>query len=118
VLVADTLCQAKKRDAEKLGEIKRFLIEKLEKELANKKVEIANSYWRILIIGWPLFFRTTEDSFEILNLILKHSISPLYTSPQPITYPAFTKDGKEERKPKVPASNFYAKLLLQPLSPI
>jgi hypothetical protein len=58
------------------------LLNKLDEEYAkedNPDRELLDSIWRILIVGWSLFCRTTEENLDMVTLILKLSLHPLHT---------------------------------------
>jgi hypothetical protein len=58
------------------------LLNKLDEEYAKEDSpdrELLDSIWRILIVGWSLFCRTTEENLDMVTLILKLSLHPLHT---------------------------------------
>jgi hypothetical protein len=76
--------------------------------------------WRILILGWPVLVATTEETFEVLNLVITMSFSEIYHKPSRVTVPkpSVVMDpitGKITEERKVVRSNpvyYYKKLLV------
>jgi len=70
--------------------------------------------------------RTTEQSFEVLTLIIQQSCSDIYQKPSNITVmqptvvmdPNTGKLSEEKKRVKLPAVNYYTKLFMNQVSPI
>jgi hypothetical protein len=56
-------------DAELMDNIRGFLID----NLSQASEEIRQYIWRILVIGWYKFARNKEQSYMLLNILLKES---------------------------------------------
>jgi hypothetical protein len=72
--------------------------------------------WKCLILGWPVLVRTTETSFEVLALIIEHSIpkpsAVTVLQPTLVMDPATGRLSEEKKKVKLPPVNHYTKMFV------
>ena len=127
MLYAENLVLSTDAGTQLIDKLRDFLTKTLTEELSKGKEgadrTLLDSLWRILIIGWHLFARTTSLQYSLFSLILSQSTSPIYTSPSPVQVPTQlladqTVAAKSTAEPMSAPLNYYVKLLETSLTPL
>ena len=91
-LYADTLVLSTAKSTELIDKVSAFVVQQVEAEHSKGASDadqgVLDQLWRILIVGWHLFVRTSFQQFKLINLILSQSTSPeIYCPRQSVSVP-------------------------------